>query len=200
MNKTANKNNTNYHVHDFMLELGLSPNELAVYALIYSFTKGAIGVFYGSQEYLAKLIGISRRTVIRVYRKLYDMHLIEKCNSSEEKKKGIRALVRKPEETEESDGCILPEIKKTPKTAAEIEDSLPYLEEKFFPIEIPGCDTLAISAEQYKKLRELVPPDVLYGYARRFDRYMYKRLEGMLPTPRSHYKVIKKWIEEDFSG
>lgn len=92
----------------------------------------------------------------------------------------------------------MPEIIKTPKSSYEIEETLTYIDEKYAPVEIPGIELLAISSEQYKKLRELVPSDVLYGYARRFDRYMYKRLEGMLPTPRSHYKVIKAWIEEDF--
>ena len=200
MNEKTKKKNTNYHVHDFMLELSLSTNELAVYAIIYSFTKGQIGVFYGSQEYLANLIGISRRTVIRIYKKLTLMHLIEKINSKEENKRGVRALMPKPTEASRKDESpVLPEIKKTPKTSSEIEESMPYIEEKFAPIEIPNIETLNISREQYMKLRELVPPDVLYGYARRFDKYMYKRLEGMLPSPRSHYKILKKWIEEDYS-
>ena len=200
MNKTGAKTNANYHVHDFMLRLGLSQNELAVYAIIYSFTKGQIGVFYGSQEYLANLVGVSRRTIIRIYKKLYDKHLIEKINTREENKKGIRAIMPKQKETvDEEEECILPEIKKIPRTSIEIEEDMPYVEEKFAPIEIPNIETLNISRAQYMKLRELVPPDVLYAYARRFDRYMYKRLEGMLPSPRSHYKVLKRWIEEDYS-
>ncbi len=203
MKKTEITKNTNYHVHDFMLELGLSSNELLVYALIYSFTKGAIGVFYGSQEYVANVVGISRRTVARIYKKLYLFKLIEKYESKEEKVKGIRALLPKKPAIKEKlyandlDEDILPEIKREPKTIREIEQSLPQRCEKYALINIPTCDSVMLTENQYKRLRALVRDDVLYGYARRFQRYLDNRLKGMLPTPRSHYKVIKAWIEED---
>jgi DNA-binding MarR family transcriptional regulator len=200
MEKTPKKQTLNYHVHDFMTELGLSPNELIVYAIIYSFTKGENGVFYGSQSYIAEAAGISLRTVIRVYKKLYSLNLIEKYASKEYKRRGIRAIEPSLKKDAETDEYELPEIKKSPKTSAEIEDALPYIDEKYKFIEIPNIETLSITAEQYKKLRELVSADTLYGYARRFDKYMYKRLGSATPGPRSHYQILKKWIEEDLSS
>ena len=199
MKKTPEKQRFNYHVHDFMTKLGLSPNELIVYAILYSFTKGEKGVFYGTQSYIADAAGISLRTVIRVYKKLYSLKLIEKCESKEYKRRGIRAIKPNLNKNSEIEENVLPEITKNPKTSAEIEDTLPYFEEKYKFIEIPNIETLSITAEQYKKLRELVTPDVFYGYARRFDRYMNRYLGILKPGPRSHYKLLKKWIEEDLS-
>ncbi len=202
MKKSHENKHTNFHIQNFMLKLGLSLNEMSVYALIYSFTQGEIGVFYGSQQYVADTLGISRRTVVRIFNKLYREKLIEKYESKEKKVKGVRALMpqndalQEKEEKEEEEILLSPT---PPRSVAEIEETLPHRVEKYAPIEIPGCETLSLSAAQYIKLRELVTSDVLYGYARRFDRYMYKRLEKMLPSPRSHYQVIKSWIEKDFS-
>ena len=205
MKDDAKFSSINYHIHSFMTELPLTGNELLTYAIIYSFTKGEHGVYYGSQQYLAEILGVSRRTVARIYKKLFELGLIEKYESKTKRVKGIRALVLKAETSErDNDGetpeAILPPKKKSPKTVEEIEESLYDIEEKFTPVVIPGIEILMISEQQYRKLRELVSSDVLYGYARRFDKYMYKRMEGMLPTPRSHYKVLKAWIEEDFGA
>ena len=124
--KKNEKTTPNYHVHSFMLELGLTTSELMVYAFIYSFSKGEPGVYYGTQRYLATTIGISERTVLRVYKKLYQLKLIEKYESEDGKIKGIRALV--PQKKEET---LLPEIIKTPKSSYEIEETLTYIDEKY---------------------------------------------------------------------
>ena len=210
MEKITKNTLINYHVHDFMFELGLSPNEVLVYALIYSFTKGKTGVYYGSQKYVASVIGISTRTVIRIYKKLFLLKLIEKCESSTVFKKGIRAVLPKTvfansnpspnsKTTESLEERPLPKISRPPKTAAQIECAIPSGNDKFALIDIPNCDAVALTEHQYRKLRELVGNDVLYAYTRRFQRYLEDRLKTMQPSPRSHYKLIKSWIEEDFS-
>ena len=192
----------NFHVHNFILNMELTGNEMLVYAFIYSFSQSDDGLYYGTQKYVSETLGISERTVLRVYKSLKEKGLIESYNNG--KIKGIRALVPKLEEKtsakKERAARISENFSEATKTVDEIEDSLPYFEERFAPIVFPNIETLTISAEQYKKLRELVPRDVLYGYARRFDKYIYKRLEGMLPTPRSHYKMLRAWIEEDFGA
>ena len=68
----------NYHVFEFMRSLGLTGNVLNVYALLYSFTRSQAGLYYGSQETLANMLGISLRTVQRAYRELYRFGYIEK--------------------------------------------------------------------------------------------------------------------------
>ena len=191
--KNLFKLEANFHIHSFIIEMGLSANETLIYAFLYSFTKGKCGVYYGTHKYLANTLNIATRTVERIIKKLREKGLIEKYKSEDGQISGIRAVVPKKKEKE----SVLPKTKNLPKTSLEIEETLPDIEEKYAPVEIPGIETLSISRAQYEKLRELVPSDVLYGYARRFDRYMYKRLEGMLPSPRSHYKVLKAWIEED---
>lgn len=54
----------------FMLKLGLRASERAVYAVIYFFTKGREGMFYGSRAYLAEATGYSEKTVSRALKAL----------------------------------------------------------------------------------------------------------------------------------
>ena len=202
MKKPNEKEKPNFHIKSFMFELGLSPNEVLVYALIYSFTKGAIGVYYGAREYIANAVGISARTVTRIYKKLYGLGLLEKYESPDGKIKGIcaRLPVKKSEAAypccEKGKNYAFPLPPSPQKTIRDIEEDLPRFTEKFAPLEIHKCDCVLITAEQYKALRRLVPNDVLYSYLRRFDRYLMNRTS---PSPRSHYQVIKRWIEEDLS-
>jgi predicted DNA-binding transcriptional regulator len=179
--------------------MGLNANETLVYAFLYSFTQGKTGVYYGTQKYISNTLNIAMRTVERVLKNLREKGLIENYVSDDGKIKGIRTRMpaQDIEDFEEEEEIMLPKVRKTPKTSNEIEENLPYIEEKFAPIEMPGIETLFLTEKQYEKLRELVPNDVLYGYARRFDRYMLKRVGSVLPAPRSHYKLIKQWIEED---
>jgi len=62
-----------------VFELKLNYSELRVYALIYGFSQGGQGEFYGSLQYLADWCGISsRKNVTRVLRSLCAKKLLVK--------------------------------------------------------------------------------------------------------------------------
>lgn len=68
---------TFYTTYDWMVEIGLSSNDLNLYALIYSFTRE--GKFWmASRSYLAKRIGCSVITVYKSIQFLQDNGLLEK--------------------------------------------------------------------------------------------------------------------------
>jgi predicted DNA-binding transcriptional regulator len=68
---------TFYTTYDWMVDIGLSSNDLNLYALIYSFTKD--GNFrIASRSYLAKRIGCSVITVYKSIQFLQDNGLLEK--------------------------------------------------------------------------------------------------------------------------
>jgi len=70
-----------YCIHSFMIgELGLKGNELLIYAIIYSFTCGDKGLFYGTQEFLSAASGISVSSIKRKLLSLLNKGYIEKSN------------------------------------------------------------------------------------------------------------------------
>lgn len=90
MNKT-NKNALGFFVYTFMFaEFGLGGGSLLVYAIIYSFTKGENGTFYGSNDYLTKASGLSLGSVKNALSYLLKNGYIEKINYSG--RRGYRAI------------------------------------------------------------------------------------------------------------
>ena len=80
-----------YHVYRFMeKELGLKGNELRVYALLFSYTNGEAGMYFGSRKYLADTLFISVRTLYRILGSLFKRELIENVWSKEKGRSGIR--------------------------------------------------------------------------------------------------------------
>ena len=68
-----------YTVYGFMWdELGLSGNELAVFAVIYSYSSDGRGRFLGSRSVLGQMVGRSPREVDRVIARLLDRGYVEK--------------------------------------------------------------------------------------------------------------------------
>ena len=66
-------------VYDFMVGcLGLSGNELLVFAAIYSFGKGTEGEFFGTRAYLSQRIGASVRSITRSIGMLMEKGLLIK--------------------------------------------------------------------------------------------------------------------------
>lgn len=59
-------------VTEEMRALGLSGNDLMVFALIYGFSKDGQGCFYGSLNYICETCGISRRTAIYILNDLVE--------------------------------------------------------------------------------------------------------------------------------
>ena len=93
-----------YIIHSFMRDMGLKKSELLIYAILYAFTTGEIGLFYGSQNHLAYLSGLSLRTVQRALSSLFKKGYIartEKTNC-----KGIECKNEKKSELSVSSAVI----------------------------------------------------------------------------------------------
>lgn len=70
---------TSFIIHEwFITKLKLTNKDLLVFALIYSFTKDGKTRYYGSLNYLMKVLGCSRRTVINSLDSLVETGLIIK--------------------------------------------------------------------------------------------------------------------------
>ena len=99
---------TTFVIYEFMTELlGLSGCELLVFALLYSFCRGAGGAFWGSRQYLSERLGISVSSVDRAVKCLklkgliytlvdeyrIDMKaLAERCEKAEKEKNRKKAV------------------------------------------------------------------------------------------------------------
>lgn len=67
-------------IRPWMVELGLSGNELIVFALINGFSMDGKSTFNGGLEYLCNQTGIARRTVINCLKRLTEAGLIKKTS------------------------------------------------------------------------------------------------------------------------
>lgn len=83
--------NRNFSIYDFMIYLGLTPSELLVYALIYSYSLTEDGVFFGSLGYISERTGVARRTVNAAVAKLLKKGFIE--NTEYKKRKALRPVM-----------------------------------------------------------------------------------------------------------
>ena len=190
-----------YVIHSFMCEeLSLGGGELLVFAIIYSFSKGERGIFYGAQAYLARMSGTSVSTVKRALVALIKKGYIEKCSVGEVE--GYRATV-------DEESIYLEKESEGPSNAAEvilnndgvsdadIRESLGKKVKnpkyKFHPVGRDGSVTM--TAEQYKRLLTLVGSEMLTNYIRRLELLIAKKGYRTF----SPYNTIKKWIHEDAS-
>ena len=197
-----NKNFT-YVIHSFMLGLGFKGSELAIYAVLYSYTKGEKGLFYGSQKTLAEQTSLSERTVSRALKSFYERNLIEKCEI--DGKKGIRCVERK-----------LNPVKTTVvNEESEIKDSQYTTEEllkRFYGYRLeyaikPKIERLYLldgevimSVEQLHHLASLIALDDLYVYMKKIEIIKKRNdRDNYFVTPHNHYKLIRNWIREDNS-
>ena len=60
-----------------MRDLGLTGNDLLVYAVINGYSQGEQGCYYGSREYLCEITGAAERTIKRSIKRLSDDGLIQ---------------------------------------------------------------------------------------------------------------------------
>ena len=80
-----------YAVYGFMeRELGLRSSTLRVYAILFSYTNGSAGMYYGTRKYLADALSINVRTLHRALSELFSRGLIENVVDSSSGRSGIR--------------------------------------------------------------------------------------------------------------
>ena len=80
-----------YPVYSFMeCELKLRCNTLRVYAILFSYTNGSAGMYYGTRNYLADSLRINVRTLRRALTQLFERHLIENAFDVQSGRSGIR--------------------------------------------------------------------------------------------------------------
>ena len=196
-----NIRNITYTISGFMTEeLGLSGSALVVYAIIYSFTRGEYGLFFGSQEYLSRLGGISISTVKRAVNFLLSEELIEDCEKNE--RKGYRCTrlyeYRAPDEDDEPCNDAEKELFAPPYMTRKyppdiikkrIEQQIRHPKYVFHKVGPRGL--IRMTAEQYKKLCTLTTPDILDSY---LDQLEDQAIRGGSITLHNPYKLIKKWI------
>lgn len=72
-----NLNGQTITIQGWMVESGLlERNELFIYAIIYSYSQGGQGIYYGTKSYIAKWTGYTTRQVKSILLKLEDKKLI----------------------------------------------------------------------------------------------------------------------------
>ena len=195
------KNYESYTIYGFMCkQLNLRGTELHVFAIIYSFTRGSVGIYYGSQTYLAQMAASSVSSVKRALSSLLEKGYIEKVPSAIHE--GYRTTYEASFEEADIEGAppneaeeeLLPreEMEEKgidPKDCLAMRTGRPIYE--FHPVSRENF--VQMTAQQYKTLLKLVRSEVLNTYIRKLELLMIKKgYRAYNP-----YKTIKKWIYED---
>ena len=196
----------NYHIKSFMLEqLQLGGVELLVFAIIHSFTRGEGRLYYGSQDFLARAVGMSVSTVKRVLQRLIEKEYIEKCCISDRSgyrsteycasvEDGEYSIVAEDTDDDEEDDTYVIEDK-------EIIDNLGEMDKAFLAVYHPKYTyhsflrygVVCMTAQQYRALRKIIDKDRLDDYMRHLEHLI---MNGSFKT-HSAYKTIKRWALED---
>ena len=97
------KDGTFFTVQSFMVtDLGLSGNDLNVYAIIYGFSQDGESVFKGSRQYLADWCNSTVRGIQKNLNNLMERHLIEQVyHSADNHEVHYRAIVPNKQGTDE---------------------------------------------------------------------------------------------------
>lgn len=246
MNKEVTK--IEYHINSFMYKLGIKNNALKVYAVLYSFTNGEIGVYYGSKKYLAAALEISERSLYNAIKELREKGLIEEYETEDARYKGIRCVrvkerearslakkekaaeepaAKKPsplperveyyeynnEEIDEEEYFVAEVERRLGKRGVEELSSMPEHEKNMLRMSCKyetwgedrrkflsfGNGGVSMTEAQYEKLLGLVTGEELFLYFTKLENMLEENLKTGRKPPHSHYKVIKKWIEEDMA-
>ncbi len=171
-----------YTIYPFMQKLGLAVPELNLYAVIYCFTKGKGGGYYGAKDRLAESIGACERTVYKYLSKLKEKQLIEGYEDE------YGRLSYRTVDFENEQDYIVAE-----PTETILE--MPVVP-KYRCVYLGRLKNIFMSEEQYNKLKTLAPPSVLNMYIRKFENFL-DNCPDNFKEPHSHYKVIRRWIERD---
>ncbi len=214
-----------YHVYSFFRNLKLSRTATQVYAILYSFTLGEAGLYYGSQKYLSENLGISERTVQRAYRELRERKLIEKvrigkfsgirCKDistlslSDEQKKCESEAISETKPANEthtpskyrSDTNICTNEPKEPSKCGGTIDFYKNPSPKYQPKSFGRLGYVCLTPEQYKSLCSLVAEETVELYIQKFELMLARNRDApslKTPAPHSHYRTIKSWLIKDF--
>jgi DNA-binding MarR family transcriptional regulator len=101
-------------VTEEMRALGLSGNDLMVFALIYGFSQDGQGCFYGSLNYICETCGISRRTAIYILNDLVERGFLLK---EENIQNGVKRVLY---QVNRGSAEIAPVVQKLHRGSAEI--------------------------------------------------------------------------------
>ena len=200
----VSKDGTSFQIKDFMFKLNITKSERLVFALIYSFTVGERGLFFGRMSYIAETLSISPRTVTRAISNLLSLELIERV--ALESPRAYRAKLN----AERTIKAISEYKRKKPEPAPycnRYDDALPTLDDiwellpkgnkKYRLMDLGDCCSVQLTVKQYLKLAEIVDNEILQSYVRRLEKYLMECFDNCTPGPRNHYKTIKSWIEKD---
>ena len=200
-----------------MRRLKIRGSTLSLYALLYSFTNGRIGLYYGSRKRLADYLDVSERTVYRGLKALREASLIEN-GISEDGMCGIRCAPikatenkaeKKDEEISLGDAVVEKIVARETRDSNMSEGYINMIrmnyryihscvkEPKFLSFGRRGYITM--TEPQYRELIKLLPMNELMLYFDKVERMIEATLDhpGVKKCPHNHYKTIRKWIEED---
>ena len=225
MAKDEKRKTANFHIYDFMNSFGLKKSTRDVFALLYSFTQGEFGLYYGSQITLAQMLGISRRTVQRAYRELRERKLIEKVRigkfsgirckdistislSDEQNKSESEAILEtKPANEAQtpskycSDTNVCTNEPKEPSKCGGTIDFYKNPSPKYQPKSFGRLGYVYLTPEQYANLCSLVAVETVDLYIQKFELMLARNRDApslKTPAPHSHYRTIKSWLVKDF--
>lgn len=193
-----------FMIHSFMVdELELSGTRLLIYAIIYSFTVGREGLYYGTQDYLSEMGGMSLSSVKRVLSYLTEKGYIEKCTVG--RKEGYRATeTRKRYAVDNEDMPSNDAEEELPPYDILMERGIdvceliapPTVKPKYVFHSIGKMGIVNMTAEQYQILLGLVDEDKLVAYISRIESMV---MDSGFKIYNS-YRTIRKWIAEDAAG
>lgn len=225
---TLQNNNQIFVIHSFMRDIGLKKSELLIYAILYAFTCGDIGLFYGSQKHLAYLSGLSLRSVQRAISSLLAKGYITRIKKAGYK--GIKCVeigdkqanfnkatpcvtntktIKKDAESEiYKENFRKKESSQNPPLTLSVTDAFKsYIGSsqrsvgRTVKYDVKGYGRYGfvdMTEAQYNSLLTLVDSEVLLSYVRRFERMLENNTGASPPRPHSAYKTLKKWIEADY--
>ena len=194
-----------YPIYGYMLEkLNLGGSELLVYAILNSFSR-ANSSYYGSQEYLSRLSGLSISTVKRAIKSLISKNLIEKIIQDGflsyrivTQKSNPPSIEAELEEQAKNFGKIKRKEIPSPTVVELYNETLSdYIPQKGRPTyefyDITSNGIVQMTPDQYFFLVSLVGEDRLHEYIERLESKVLSGEYQCAPD----YKLIKKWILED---
>ena len=193
-----------FMIHSFMVdELELGGTRLLIYAIIYSFTVGREGLYYGTQDYLSEMGGMSLSSVKRVLSYLTEKGYIEKCTVG--RKEGYRATETRKRYTADVEDMPsndaeeeLPPYDILMERGIDVRELIapPTVKPKYVFHSIGKMGIVNMTAEQYQILLGLVDEDKLVAYISRIESMV---MDSGFKIYNS-YRTIRKWIAEDAAG